>query len=123
MHSRIATFEDDMNPMPDAAPAERLMSVHEVREVTQRSRTAIYRDMSEGLFPRPVPIGRLRNGKPAKVAWLASDIQKWIQAQVAQARREVVALETAAEEVPIPPSQRGGHRSKTQPQEGCAQPA
>ncbi len=44
---------------------------HEVERETGRSRSAIYRDMAEGSFPRPLRIGK------RAVGWRASAIEAW----------------------------------------------
>lgn len=50
----------------------RLLRRKEVENRTSKSRSAIYDGIRKGTFPAPVPIG----GK--SVAWLESDIEKWI---------------------------------------------
>lgn len=49
-----------------------LLRLHEVIEVTRRSRSAIFRDVKEGTFPQPVRIGR------RAIAWRTADILDWI---------------------------------------------
>lgn len=48
-----------------------LLRRKEVERETGLSRTSIYRQMEEGIFPRPRRIGR------RAVAWPASDIEAW----------------------------------------------
>lgn len=42
------------------------------------SRSSIYRKMSEGSFPKPVPIGE------RAVAWIDSDVEEWMKECVKQ---------------------------------------
>lgn len=49
-----------------------LMSMPLVMHVTAASRSSIYAWMQEGHFPKPRKLGNKR------VAWLASDVQRWI---------------------------------------------
>jgi prophage regulatory protein len=46
-----------------------------------KSRSAIYLDISKGLFPRPVPIGR------RSVGWLQSDVTNWISQRIEQSQK------------------------------------
>lgn len=45
---------------------------------TALSRSSIYRKMSEGSFPKPVPIGE------RAVAWIDSDVEEWMTECVKQ---------------------------------------
>lgn len=51
---------------------DRLLRRREVEEITGLSRSAIYRKISEGTFPRPVKIGS------TAVRWRESDIEAWM---------------------------------------------
>lgn len=62
------------------APRERFMRLPEVQHVTGISRTHIYRLIAAGKFPKPVPLGT------QSVAWLASEVDGWIQDTIAAAR-------------------------------------
>ena len=55
---------------------EALLSLIKVRERVPYSKVHIYRMMKVGLFPRQVRIG------PNRVAWRASDIQRWIEGKI-----------------------------------------
>ncbi len=46
-------------------------------------RSAIYARIAAGTFPKPVPIGGPA-GKPTAVRWLASEVDAWIEARIAQ---------------------------------------
>ncbi len=48
----------------------------QVKSITGKSKTSIYKDIKDGTFPKQYP-----NGKQS-VAWLESDIQKWIEERV-----------------------------------------
>ena len=53
-----------------------LINRHEVERLASISRTAIYLQMSEGTFPRPVKIG------PQAVRWYRKDeILTWIESR------------------------------------------
>jgi len=58
--------------------AERFVALPEVRRLVVLSKTEIYRRMARGEFPRPVSLGGRR------VAWLASEVERWMQARVAE---------------------------------------
>jgi prophage regulatory protein len=57
------------------APAHdrRLLRLPEVRQKVGLSRSAIYKLISEGQFPRQVAIG------PRTVAWVQEDLERWIE--------------------------------------------
>lgn len=50
----------------------------EVKKRTGKGKTAIYREIRKGHFPRQVPYG---NGR---VAWLESEIHKWQEEKINQ---------------------------------------
>lgn len=58
----------------------KLIRLPQVVEVTHRSKPAIYADMAEGTFPKPIKIG------VRAVAWLEEDIQRWIAQRIAATR-------------------------------------
>ncbi len=60
-------------------PTKQLIKISEVIHRTAKSRSSIYKAINEGKFPKSYP-----NGERA-VAWLASDIDAWIDAQIAKA--------------------------------------
>jgi len=51
----------------------RLLRLPEVRQKVGLSRSAIYKLISEGQFPRQVAIG------PRTVAWVQEDLERWIE--------------------------------------------
>lgn len=54
---------------------------NEVEKVTGLSRSTIYKRISEGSFPKPIPLGgRL-------VGWKKSDIQEWLEHQERQVQQ------------------------------------
>lgn len=59
-------------------PTKQLIKISEVIHRTAKSRSSIYKAINEGKFPKSYP-----NGDRA-VAWLASDIDAWIDAQTAK---------------------------------------
>ncbi|PPC86734.1 MAG: AlpA family transcriptional regulator [Methylotenera sp.] len=58
---------------------KRFLKLPEVSKRVAKSRSSIYKAISEGKFPKSYP-----NGDRA-VAWLASDIDAFIDAQIAKA--------------------------------------
>lgn len=68
MHSSI----DVASATPIDRSADSLMKLPDVMRRTALSRTTIYRRISEGTFPRPIPTGA------NSVRWYESDIGRWI---------------------------------------------
>jgi prophage regulatory protein len=68
------------------------MRLPQVQRRTGFSRSTIYKRVSEGTFPRQISLG----GRC--VAWLESDIDRWIEQRVSQSKER--ALETASGEFP-----------------------
>lgn len=56
----------------DLVRQERLIRLSEVCRITSRSRSSIYRDIQNGLFPPALKVG-LRS-----IAWRESDVASWI---------------------------------------------
>ena len=54
----------------------RLLRLPEVKEKVGLSRTAIYKLIAEGQFPRQVCIG------PRTVAWCLDDLEAWIEQRI-----------------------------------------
>lgn len=48
---------------------------------TGLSKSTIYHYVSQGKFPRPVNIG------PRAVAWIAEEVEAWIQARIDESRQ------------------------------------
>ena len=59
---------------------EKLLRLPQVKETTGLSKSSIYARISEGTFPKQIPLG------PRLVVWVESDIQNWISEQVSAAR-------------------------------------
>jgi len=69
-----------------------------VQQATGLSRQTLYKRIKEGLFPKPVIIGRDKNGDACQVAWPANEIQAIIDARVAgKTDAEIKALVTKLE--------------------------
>ena len=58
----------------------KLLRLPEVKATTGLSKSSIYARISEGAFPKQIPLG------PRLVVWVESDIQNWISEQVSAAR-------------------------------------
>jgi prophage regulatory protein len=56
---------------------KQLLRLSQVRQTVPYSRSEIYRLISLGQFPRPVPLGT------RAVAWDADEIQRWVQSRIA----------------------------------------
>jgi len=79
--------------------AELIMSIHqhpplllrrpEVERLTGKSRTTIYTDVRAGRFPAPIRTGQ------QSVAWLASEVDAWLAARVAERDSQLREAEVA----------------------------
>ena len=58
----------------------KLLRLPEVKSTTGLSKSSIYARISEGTFPKQIPLG------PRLVVWVESDIQKWISEQISKAK-------------------------------------
>ncbi len=58
-----------------------IMYIAEVEKATAKPRPTIYRESREGTFPKPIQLGKRR------LAWLESDINKWIRQRLQQKAR------------------------------------
>ena len=58
----------------------KLLRLPQVKATTGLSKSSIYARISEGTFPKQIPLG------PRLVAWVEADIQNWITEQVSAAR-------------------------------------
>ena len=58
----------------------KLLRLPEVKVTTGLSKSSIYARISEGTFPKQIPLG------PRLVVWVEADIQNWITEQVSAAR-------------------------------------
>ncbi len=54
----------------------RIMRLTEVIQTTGLARSSIYSRMSEGSFPRPVPLGA------RSVGWVSEEIQDWVESRI-----------------------------------------
>jgi len=54
----------------------RLIRLNEVIDSTGLSRSTLYRFISEGTFPKPVPLG------DRSVGWVDSEVHDWILARI-----------------------------------------
>ena len=58
----------------------KLLRLPEVNATTGLSKSSIYARISDGTFPKQIPLG------PRLVVWVEADIQNWISEQVSAAR-------------------------------------
>jgi len=76
---RIGIYKDfkimQINPV---VTAKRFLKIVDVISLMAKSRNSIYLGVSVNIFPKPYKIGE------RAVAWLASDIDAWIDAQNAK---------------------------------------
>lgn len=54
----------------------RVLRLHQVMDTTGLGRSTIYRYMSEGLFPRSIPLGERCRG------WIEGEILDWIVGRI-----------------------------------------
>ena len=59
---------------------DRMLSRREVEHRTSLSRSTMYQQIADGIFPKQIELGARR------VGWLESDVQAWIAARIAAAR-------------------------------------
>ena len=59
---------------------QKLLRLPQVKATTGLSKSSIYARISEGTFPKQIPLG------PRLVVWVESDIQNWIAEQVSAVR-------------------------------------
>ena len=59
---------------------DKLLRLPQVKASTGLSKSSIYARISEGTFPKQIPLGQ------RLVVWVESDIQNWISEQVSAAR-------------------------------------
>jgi prophage regulatory protein len=62
--------------MLDTITRNRLLRLPEVRDRTGKSRSAIYREIRAGSFPRQLALG------PRTAAWNEAEISDWIAARI-----------------------------------------
>lgn len=68
---------------------DRLLSRQEVEQRTSLSRSTLYQQMSEGIFPKHIPLGLRR------VGWLESEIDRWIADRIHAARATKLSAQGA----------------------------
>ena len=59
----------------------RFIRLAEVKDRTGLSKTEIYRRITEGTFPRPVPLGK------RSVGWRSDELDTWFTERIAEAQR------------------------------------
>ena len=55
---------------------QKLLRLPQVKSITGLSKSTIYARISDGTFPKQIPLG------PRLVVWVEADIQKWINHQI-----------------------------------------
>lgn len=71
----------------------KFIRIAEVKEITSKSRSAIYADMAIGTFPQSILIGA------RSVAWATSDIEAWVKAKIDTANQISKMKMAATQEV------------------------
>jgi prophage regulatory protein len=64
--------------------AEELLPVKEAARRAGIGRSTVYRECREGHFPRPIKVG-------ASTRWVASEVELWVQQQIAASRHRASA--------------------------------
>ncbi len=59
----------------------RLLTLHQVEDLTGFRRAFLYKEMAAGRFPRPVKIG------PKAVRWEEMKVHRWIQDQIQESEQ------------------------------------
>lgn len=54
----------------------RFLDIEQVFEITSLSRSTLYKEISAGRFPRPVPVS------PGRKAWVESEVEAWIDSRI-----------------------------------------
>jgi prophage regulatory protein len=90
--------------MKDSPPERRLLRLPDVRRKVGLSRSAIYKLIAEGEFPRQISIG------PRSVAWCQDDLDEWIEARLNPPDPEDPPI--AASSQPVAASTRRGCRQQ-----------
>jgi len=62
--------------------SHKILKLPEVQKATGKCRSAIYREISEGTFPKQINLG------PRAVGWLESEVQQWIDSRVQNRNQE-----------------------------------
>jgi prophage regulatory protein len=57
----------------------RLINQREACQRTSLSRTAIWKRVKSGAFPKPVPLG-----DGTRIAWVEGEVDQWIEAAIAR---------------------------------------
>ena len=63
---------------------QQFLRMRDVQARTGLARATIYLRMSQGRFPKPIPLGSTHT-----VGWLATEVDGWIQEQIRAARGTV----------------------------------
>lgn len=61
---------------------QKLLRFRELRNAIPLSRSTIWRKVNDGTFPAPIQISKVA------IAWLKSDIERWISEQVEVSQRQ-----------------------------------
>jgi len=67
----------------ESTSARRFIRLREVSNMTGLSKSSIYDYMNAGLFPRSCSLGC------RSVAWVESEVEQWIENQIAQRDQEM----------------------------------
>lgn len=60
---------------------DRLLFISDIKEIIRVPPLTVRRWVVEGTFPKPVPMGHKRG--PNRIAWIASEVQAWIDRKIA----------------------------------------
>jgi prophage regulatory protein len=63
----------------------RILRRKQVELLVGLSRSSIYQRVAEGTFPKQIHLG------PRSVGWLASEVEAWVQARIAESRPAATA--------------------------------
>jgi len=74
----------------------RIIRRREVQHMTGRGRSDIYSGMADGTFPKNIRIGK------RSVGWIESEIQKWVQDKIEEAKKRQRVMAEAEEQDKAP---------------------
>jgi prophage regulatory protein len=64
----------------DSPRPQRLIPIGEVVSRTSLGRSTVYREISAGRFPKPIP------ASAGRMAWIEAEVDEWIESTISKAR-------------------------------------
>jgi len=76
LREALSLLSSDGSPVAPSRPADRLIKLHDVEQLTGFGRSAIYEWMQRGAFPKSVKVGS------RSATWSEAAVQAWIADRV-----------------------------------------